>query len=95
MLVAVALLTRGDNDGEGVLDGISTYHMPLVKFCCPVIIALSFLMIYTVGLVRAMMQSLSQICSRDNSDDDFLPAGLNSGKGSSHTCVECMCAPFS
>ena len=35
----------GDGDGDGVVDGISTYHMPFVKFRCPVIIILSFLMI--------------------------------------------------
>ena len=55
-----------------------------------------------VGFVRTIVQLSSHSCPKDKSDEDLragiiwpcLPAGLKSGKGSSHTCVDCMCAPL-
>ena len=97
----IAGVGDADGDADGVVDGISIYHMPLVKFRCPVIITLSFFMMYMVGRVRTMIQLSSHSCPNDSNEDDFRagimwpcrPAGLKSGKGNSHTCVECMCVP--
>ena len=52
--------------------------------------------------MRTIIQLSLHSCPNDKSDEDLragimwpcLPAGLKSGKGSSHTCVDCMCAPL-